>query len=311
MSCPERPCEAMKKPSRAGADKASKARLRRPSRLKRKIASKTAAPRSTATQQVAEWLENLGMSEYAECFAKNDVDISVLPDLTERDLKELGISLGHRRKMLAAIARRIGAVEAIPPPSSTETKPPDTIAERRQVTVMFSDLVGSTALSAHMDPEDLREIISSYQKCVAEMVIQFGGYVAKYMGDGVLVYFGYPHAHEDDAERAVRAGLDIITAVGALKTASQLRTRIGIATGLVVVGDLLGTGVAQERGIVGETPNLAARLQVIAEPNTVVISESTRRTPRQPLRAARPRGERPKGDGWPNPSLDSFATSVR
>ena len=142
---------------------------------------------------------------------------------------------------------------------------------------MFSDLVGSTALSARMDPEDLREIISAYQKCVAETVQRFGGFVAKYMGDGVLVYFGYPQAHEDDAERAVRAGLELIQAVGALKSSAPLQTRVGIATGLVVVGDLIGSGEAQERGIVGETPNLAARLQGIAEPNTVVIAESTRK----------------------------------
>ena len=142
---------------------------------------------------------------------------------------------------------------------------------------MFSDLVGSTALSARMDPEDLREIISAYQKCVAATVDRFGGFVAKYMGDGVLVYFGYPQAHEDDAERAVRAGLELIAAVTALKPSTSLQTRVGIATGLVVVGDLIGTGEAQERGIVGETPNLSARLQGIAEPNAVVIAEGTRR----------------------------------
>ena len=142
---------------------------------------------------------------------------------------------------------------------------------------MFSDLVGSTALSARMDPEDLREVISAYQKCVAETVQRFGGFVAKYMGDGVLVYFGYPQAHEDDAERAVRAGLELIQAVGGLKSSAPLRTRVGIATGLVVVGDLIGSGAAQEQAVVGETPNLAARLQNIAEPNTVVIAESTRK----------------------------------
>jgi class 3 adenylate cyclase/tRNA A37 threonylcarbamoyladenosine biosynthesis protein TsaE len=153
---------------------------------------------------------------------------------------------------------------------------PEDRAERRQVTVMFSDLVGSTALSARMDPEDLREIISAYQKCVAETVQRFGGFVAKYMGDGVLVYFGYPQAHEDDPERAVRAGLEVVAGVSALKLQAPLQTRVGIATGLVVVGDLIGSGEAQERGIVGETPNLAARLQGIAEPNSVVIAESTR-----------------------------------
>ena len=150
---------------------------------------------------------------------------------------------------------------------------------------MFSDLVGSTALAASMDPEDLREVISAYQKCVAETVRRFDGFVAKYLGDGVLVYFGYPQAHEDDAERAVRAGLELIAAVAGLKTHASLQTRVGIATGLVVVGDLIGSGEAQERGIVGETPNLAARLQGIAEPNMVVIAESTRKTSRQSLRA--------------------------
>ena len=142
---------------------------------------------------------------------------------------------------------------------------------------MFSDLVGSTALSARMDPEDLREVISAYQKCVAETVQRFGGFVAKYMGDGVLIYFGYPQAHEDDAERAVRAGLELVAAVGDLKTHAPLQTRVGIATGLVVVGDLIGSGASQEQAIVGETPNLAARLQGIAEPNSVVIAESTRK----------------------------------
>jgi class 3 adenylate cyclase len=142
---------------------------------------------------------------------------------------------------------------------------------------LFSDLVGSTVLSARMDPEDLREVISAYQKCVASTVQRFGGFVAKYMGDGVLVYFGYPEAHEDDAERGVRAGLELIAAVTSLQSSVSLQSRVGIATGLVVVGDLVGSGDAQERGIVGETPNLAARLQGIAEPNTVVIAESTRK----------------------------------
>jgi hypothetical protein len=147
--------------------------------------------------------------------------------------------------------------EKLPPASAPAPARPDAdAAERRQVTVMFCDLVGSTALSARMDPEDLREVISVYQKCVAEAVRRFGGFVAKYMGDGVLVYFGYPQAHEDDAERAVRAGLELIAAVAGLKTHASLQTRVGIATGLVVVGDLIGSGEAQERGIVGETPNL-------------------------------------------------------
>src|SRR5580692_8253592 len=230
-----------------------------------------------AVQQIADWLKTLGMSEYAQRFAENDIDIAVLPHLTDQHLKDLGVSLGHRLKMLHAVAQLAGAAPATPQPAPvTEPKSQDT-AERRQVTVMFSDLVGSTALSARMDPEDLREVISAYQKCVAETVQRFGGFVAKYMGDGVLIYFGYPHAHEDDAERAVRAGLELVAAVSDLKTHAALQTRVGIATGLVVVGDLIGSGASQEQAIVGETPNLAARLQGVAEPNSVVIAESTRK----------------------------------
>jgi class 3 adenylate cyclase len=142
---------------------------------------------------------------------------------------------------------------------------------------MFSDLVGSTALSPQMDPEDLSEVVSAYQKCVDETVGRFGGFVAKYMGDGVLVYFGYPQAHEDDAERAVRAGLELIAALSALKTRASLQTRLGIATGLVVVGEIVGSGTAQERAIVGETPNLAARLQTLAAPDTILIGEATKK----------------------------------
>ena len=190
-------------------------------------------------------------------------------------LKEIGVSLGHRRKMLAAIAETASPAQASPPSTPTGSKPQDT-AERRQVTVMFSDLVGSTALSARMDPEDLREVISAYQKCVAETVQRFGGFVAKYMGDGVLVYFGYPQAHEHDAERAIRAGLALITAVAALKTRAELQTRIGIATGMVVVGDLIGSGSAQEQTVVGETPNLAARLEGLAAPGGLGIAQTTR-----------------------------------
>jgi class 3 adenylate cyclase/predicted ATPase len=228
-------------------------------------------------QQIADWLKTLGMSEYAQRFAENDIDIAVLPHLTDQHLKDLGVSLGHRLKMLHAVAQLAGAGRTTPQPAPvTEQKSQDT-AERRQVTVMFSDLVGSTALSARMDPEDLREVLSAYQKCVAETVSRFGGFVAKYMGDGVLIYFGYPQAHEDDAERAVRAGLELVTAVSTLKSSVSLQTRVGIATGLVVVGDLIGSGEAQERGIVGETPNLAARLQGMAQPNAVVIAEDTRK----------------------------------
>jgi predicted ATPase/class 3 adenylate cyclase len=230
-------------------------------------------------QQVAEWLEKLGLGQYAQRFAENDISFSVLPDLTDQHLKEIGVSLGHRLQLLRAIAELTSHDKEAPKLAviTAASAALQDSAERRQVTVMFSDLVGSTALSARMDPEDLREVISAYQKCVAETVRRFDGFVAKYLGDGVLVYFGYPQAHEDDAERAVRAGLELITAVSALKTPAALQTRVGIATGLVVVGDLIGTGSAQEQAVVGETPNLAARLQVSADPNTVVIAESTRK----------------------------------
>ena len=227
------------------------------------------------------WLRKLGLEQYEAAFRENAIDDTVLPSLTAEDLKELGVgALGHRRKLLDAIAAlRAGAGT----PASLSDAPPVTLkatndtAERRLVTVMFSDLVGSTALSARMDPEDLREVISAYQNCVAETVGRFGGFVAKYMGDGVLIYFGYPQAHEDDPERAVRAGLAIVESVTKLRSAEPLQVRVGTATGVVVVGDLVGSGEAQERGIVGETPNLAARLQAIAEPSSVVVADDTRR----------------------------------
>jgi class 3 adenylate cyclase len=228
-------------------------------------------------QEIADWLEELGTSEYTQRFVENDIDVSVLPHLTDQDLKELGVSLGHRRKMLAAIAKLTGSAgPSLLQPVAIEPKPQDS-AERRQVTVMFSDLVGSTALSANMDPEDLRELISAYQNCVAETVHQFDGFVARYMGDGVLAYFGYPQAHEDDAERAVGAALELTGAIARLKTRTSLQTRVGIATGLVVVGDLIGSGDTQERSMVGTAPNIAARLQGIAEPGMVVICGNTRR----------------------------------
>jgi class 3 adenylate cyclase/predicted ATPase len=228
---------------------------------------------------IKQWLEGLSLGRYAQSFAENGIDFDVLPDLTDQDLEEIGVTmLGHRRKLLRAIAnlkaseKITPAVAAAPPAPRTADTP-----ERRQVTVLFSDLVGSTALAARMDLEDLRELISAYNKCVAETVRRFGGFVAQYLGDGVLAYFGYPEAHEDDAERAVRAGLELIAGVVALQTPAALQTRVGIATGLVVVGDLTGLGEERERGIIGETPNLAARLQGIAEPNSVVIAEATRR----------------------------------
>ena len=227
------------------------------------------------------WLRSLGLEQYEAVFRDNAINETVLPSVTAEDLKDLGIGIvGHRRILLNAIAAlRIDTDPKTASPAAAaavNTTRQDT-AERRQVTVMFSDLVGSTALSASMDPEDLREVISVYQKCVAETVRRHGGFLAKYLGDGVLLYFGYPEAHEDDAERAVRAGLELVVAVTALKLPVALQIRVGIATGLVVVGDLVGSGESPEHGIVGETPNLAARLQGIAEPNTVVIAEATRK----------------------------------
>jgi class 3 adenylate cyclase len=186
------------------------------------------------------WLRSLGLRKYEAAFRENDIDETVLPNLTHETLKDLGVtSVGHRLKLLEAIVALRTRGTAKPPSadaattSSAPSSPPEDRAERRQVTVMFSDLVGSTALSARMDPEDLREVISAYQKSVAETVQRFDGFVAKYMGDGVLVYFGYPQAHEDDAERAVRSGLELVAAVGALKTHAPLQTRVGIATGMV------------------------------------------------------------------------------
>jgi class 3 adenylate cyclase len=225
---------------------------------------------------VGGWLRSLGLEEYEPAFRTNRIDAAVLRSLTNEDLRELGVvPVGDRRKLLNAVGSDKSA-EAAPTTPVADAPARDT-AERRQVTVLFSDLVGSTALSARMDPEDLRDAISAYQKCVAEAVRRYDGFVAKYLGDGALVYFGYPQAHEDDAERAVRAGLDLIAAVTALKSSVALQTRAGLATGLVVVGDLIRLEDGSERGIVGETPNLAARLQAIAEPNMVIIAEGTRR----------------------------------
>jgi len=232
-------------------------------------------------QRIAEWLEKLGMSEYERCFAENRVDFSVLHDLTDQDLKDLGIVLGDRRKMLRAIGELPRVSIAATAPSMLVAAQPvqSDSAERRQLTLMFCDLVGSTALSARLDPEDVRGIIRSYQRCCTELVERNGGFVARYMGDGMLAYFGYPQAHEHDAERAVLAGPTIVDAVPKLDAAagSPLQVRVAIATGLVVVGDLIGSGEAQERAVTGDAPNLAARLQAIAEPNTVVIADSTRR----------------------------------
>lgn len=222
----------------------------------------------------AEWLASIGLGEYAQRFAENAIDLSVIGDLTEQDLKDLGVLLGHRRKLLRVIADLKG--DLVSAQAAARPAPRDS-AERRQLTVMFCDLVGSSALSARLDPEDLRAVIRAYHACIAEIIARSQGIIARYMGDGVLAYFGYPQAHEDDAEQATRAGLALVDAVANLETdiGTQLQVRIGIATGMVVVGDLIGEGAAKEQAVIGETPNLAARLQQFAEPGTVLISEST------------------------------------
>jgi class 3 adenylate cyclase/tetratricopeptide (TPR) repeat protein len=227
---------------------------------------------------VAAWLQDLGLERYVPAFRDNDIDAEVLRKLTAEDLISIGVtSVGHRRKLLDAVASLGMAVPATVVRAPAPGAPAQVDAERRQLTVMFCDLVGSTALSTRHDPEDLRELIGDYHRAVSKTVGRFDGFVAKYMGDGVLIYFGYPQAHEDDAERAVRAGLAVIEAVGQLPAREDLSVRLGIATGLAVVGDLIGEGAAQERGVVGETPNLAARLQALSTPNTLVIGEATRR----------------------------------
>jgi class 3 adenylate cyclase len=227
---------------------------------------------------VAAWLQGLGLERYVPAFRDNEIDWEALPKLTAEDLKDLGVVLGgHRRKLLDAITA-LGAEAPAAGTAASHDAPAPADAERRQLTVMFCDLVGSTELSSRLDPEDLREVIGAYHRAVTEIVAGFDGLVSRYMGDGVLVYFGYPQAHEDDAERAVRAGLGSIDAVGRLDVKSvKLQARVGIATGLVVVGDLIGAGSAQEQSVVGETPNLAARLQTLAEPEAVVIAAGTRR----------------------------------
>src|SRR5438477_2735090 len=236
---------------------------------------------------IAAWLGGLGLEQYAPAFRDNDVDGEVLPELTAEDLISIGVtSDGHRRKLLSAIAA-LGAAPPAPalkatPASVPPPAPVSSEAERRQLTVMFCDLVGSTALSTGMDPEDLRDVIASYQNRCSAAIRHYNGFVAKYMGDGILVYFGYPRAHEDEAERSVRAGIDIVDAMAELNAAVprspgvELAVRIGIATGPVIVGHQIGEGTASETAVVGETPALAARLQALAQPDQIVVSAATR-----------------------------------
>ena len=227
---------------------------------------------------VAVWLRGLGLEQYETLFRENDIDAEVLSDLTDGDLEKIGVSLGHRKRLLKAVAALTR-----PPPAPQAAATPILVAidaaERRQLTVMFSDIVGSTALSAGLDPEDMRQVIRAYQDAVSGVVARYDGFIAKFMGDGILAYFGFPRAHEDDAARAVLAGLEIAEGVATLQTRApgKLGVRVGIATGLVVVGDLVGHGSAQEQAVVGDTPNLAARLQGLVESGGVVVSAATRR----------------------------------
>jgi class 3 adenylate cyclase/tetratricopeptide (TPR) repeat protein len=225
---------------------------------------------------IKKWLEELGLGKYAQAFVDNEIDFEVFADLTEDDLEKLGLPMGPRKKLLRAAEDLTDQGEAAPSlirhiqseaGSSHE-------AERRHLTVLFCDLVGSTELSAKLDPEDMREVLRAYQEACSKVIKRYDGYVAKFMGDGVYAYFGYPTAHEDDAERAVNAGLEIVEAVSGLE--HDLAVRIGVATGNVTVGDLIGEGASEEANVVGEAPNLASRLQGLAEPNTVIIGEATR-----------------------------------
>jgi class 3 adenylate cyclase/tetratricopeptide (TPR) repeat protein len=236
---------------------------------------------------VGDFLRELGLQQYEAVFRDNRIDIRVLPKLTAEDLKDLGVAMvGDRRLLLEAIAALSepapAAVKAGDAPDAAPalgTQVPSTAqAERRPLSVMFCDLIGSTALSSRLDPEDLREVIRSYQACVAATIRQFDGFIARYVGDGVLIYFGWPEARETDVERAVRAGLAVAATVSATPVGGEpLHVRVGIATGLVVIGEPIGSGDSRQQTAVGETPNLAARLQGLAGPDQVVIDAATRR----------------------------------
>jgi class 3 adenylate cyclase/predicted ATPase len=232
---------------------------------------------------VGEWLRNLGLGQYEPAFVESAIDFDVLPELTEDDLEKLGMRLGDRKRFIKAIKARAGNSPAAPVTSEEREPPSDHPAmggaERRHLTVMICDLVSSTALASRLDPEDMAAVIDAYQAACARITLAFDGFLADFRGDGILAYFGYPRAHEDDAERTVRAALDIAAAVARLKTPAEeaLSVRIGIATGLVVVGDRGGEGALREHTVVGDSPSVAARLQGLAKPGTVVIAESTRR----------------------------------
>ena len=227
---------------------------------------------------IGDWLDRYGLGKYTESFRENDVGLDVVRSLSSDDLKELGLSLGDRKRFQAALSEL--SVHETVPAADPHPDVPTAEAERRHLTVMFSDLVGSTELSLRLDPEILRQVNHRYQDAVTSSVERFGGYVARYMGDGVLVYFGYPRAHEDDADRAIRAGLDVLAAVKQVSIAApgldlELRVRVGIESGPVVVGDVIGKQASRESPVVGETPNLAARLQSLADPDSVVVGPGT------------------------------------
>ncbi len=237
-------------------------------------------PQASDTE-IGKWLAGLGLERYAEVFVANDIDVDILEDLDESDLTTLGVTMGHRKRLLRALGSTKRPTQT-DPTRSARSGPQADEAERRHLTVMFCDLVGSTQLATQFDPEDLRELIRSYQSVCNTIIARFDGYVARYMGDGIMVYFGYPHAHEDDAARAIRAGLEMVSAIPesdahlALNLNVTLHARIGIATGMVVVGDIIGEDVSEERAVVGETPNLAARVESFAQPDTVAIAHNTR-----------------------------------
>ena len=233
---------------------------------------------------IRHWLEELGLVQYADAFEANDIDSSLLPRLNDQALKDIGvISMGHRLRMLHAIegspvdkpARIAESIYARPPARERDSIGAE--AERRQLTVMFCDLVGSTALAERLDPEELRELMQAYRKVCGEVVARYEGHVAQYLGDGLMVYFGWPRAHEDDAERGVRSALEIVQAVKAVSAVHPLAVRIGLATGAVVVGEASREDNAEAKLAVGETPNLGARLQAVAGPDEIVIAPATRR----------------------------------
>ena len=231
---------------------------------------------------VREWLEGLALGQFADAFEAEHIDLRALPELTEDDLKDMGLPIGPRRIVLKAARVRGDGLGAISRIAAASAAAPISVeqpreAERRQITVMFCDLVGSTALSERLDPEDLRSLMQAYQQTCGVVIRRYAGHVAQYLGDGLMVYFGWPAAHEDDAERAVRAGLEIIEAVKKVQAPDPLQVRVGVATGAVVVGETGAGDASVPKLAVGETPNLAARVQGVAGADEIVIADSTHR----------------------------------